>query len=303
MAEERQDDEQRNEEHEVIDGTASEEGPGDSSGAQLVHHAPPSAAVATTEPVTAADLSKRMALIKEAMQAEMVEGTDYGKVPGTNKPTLLKPGAEKLGVLFRLNIQLENEKHFDGDHLTVMSRATVYDAGGHQVGFGEGLCTSKEKKYGKRRKKRLCPECGEDTVRKSKFPPHFEKDGEPGWWCPDRDGGCGEEFAAAAPRVVDQVEEEITNPDLPDTWNTIVKMAEKRARVDAVLAVTGASALFTQDVEDMQGGGDGAGQRRGEVIAGGRAAAGAPQGPRRAGVGPDQDLVRRRAVRAGRRGS
>ena len=43
---------------------------------------------------------------------------------------------------------------------------------------------------------------------------------------------------------------EIDNPDLPDLWNTVVKMAEKRARVDAVLAVTGASALFTQDMED-----------------------------------------------------
>jgi hypothetical protein len=43
---------------------------------------------------------------------------------------------------------------------------------------------------------------------------------------------------------------EIENPDLPDLWNTVLKMAEKRARVDAVLAVTGASALFTQDAED-----------------------------------------------------
>jgi hypothetical protein len=44
---------------------------------------------------------------------------------------------------------------------------------------------------------------------------------------------------------------QVDNPDLPDLWNTVVKMAEKRARVDAVLAVTGASAIFTQDAEDL----------------------------------------------------
>jgi len=43
---------------------------------------------------------------------------------------------------------------------------------------------------------------------------------------------------------------EIENPDLPDQWNTVIKMSEKRARVGAVLAVTGASAIFTQDLDE-----------------------------------------------------
>lgn len=38
-----------------------------------------------------------------------------------------------------------------------------------------------------------------------------------------------------------------------DTYNTAIKMAKKRAQVDAVLTCTAASDIFTQDLEDMQG--------------------------------------------------
>jgi hypothetical protein len=41
------------------------------------------------------------------------------------------------------------------------------------------------------------------------------------------------------------------NPDIADTWNTVLKMAKKRAFVDAVKSTTAASDIFTQDIEDM----------------------------------------------------
>lgn len=41
------------------------------------------------------------------------------------------------------------------------------------------------------------------------------------------------------------------NPDIADVWNTVLKMAKKRAFVDAVKSTTAASDIFTQDVEDM----------------------------------------------------
>ena len=72
-----------------------------------------------------------------------------------------------------------------------------------------------------------------------------------GWLCWRKRDGCGAKFADGDQAIESQSVGEIDNPDLPDLWNTVVKMAEKRARVDAVLAVTGASALFTQDVEDV----------------------------------------------------
>jgi hypothetical protein len=39
--------------------------------------------------------------------AQMKKGIDYGVIPGTKKPTLLKPGAEKLCRLFSLRPSYE----------------------------------------------------------------------------------------------------------------------------------------------------------------------------------------------------
>jgi ribosomal protein L37AE/L43A len=195
--------------------------------------------------VTAADLVARLSVIREASRDAMQDGVDYGKVPGTDKPTLLKPGAEKLGVLFQLDIQLDNEKTWGpGDHLTVTSHATVYHAPtGARLGYGEGICSTREKKYAYRKADRECPTCGKPNIRRSKNPAE-------GWYCWRKTDGCGATFLPDDERITSQQAGQVDNPDLPDTYNTILKMAEKRARVDAVLAVTGASALFSQDTED-----------------------------------------------------
>jgi hypothetical protein len=42
----------------------------------------------------------------------------------------------------------------------------------------------------------------------------------------------------------------IENEDIADVYNTVLKMAKKRAHVDATLTVTGAGDLFTQDLID-----------------------------------------------------
>ena len=206
----------------------------------------PGPSVAVTPSVGSEDLVERLDVIKAAAQNAMVENVDYGKVPGTGKDCLLKPGAEKLGVLFQLDIQIENEKHFDGQHLTVSSKAVAYHAPtGARLGFGEGMCSTYESKYAYRQPKRICPKCGEEAVIKGKD----EYGG--GWLCWKKKDGCGAKFPDGDQSIEGQSLERVDNPDLPDTWNTVVKMAEKRARVDVVLAVTGASAIFTQDIEDQ----------------------------------------------------
>lgn len=43
------------------------------------------------------------------------------------------------------------------------------------------------------------------------------------------------------------------NPDIADTWNTVLKISKKRSFVDAVKSTTAASDIFTQDIEDMVG--------------------------------------------------
>lgn len=207
---------------------------------------PAGAALAVTPQVKASELVERLDVIREAADSAMKENVDYGVIPGTDKPALFKPGAEKLSVLFQLDVQLENEKQWGpGDHLTVLSRATVYHAPtGARLGFGEGLCTTREKRYAYRRADRVCPECGKPAIIKGK------KEYGGGWVCFKKKDGCGKKFDDTDPAITGQAVGDIENPDLPDLWNTVVKMAEKRARVDAVLAVTGASALFTQDIED-----------------------------------------------------
>lgn len=203
------------------------------------------ASLSVAPQVQAAELGARLAVIKEVMDREMIAGVDYGVIPNTNKPTLLKPGAEKLNVLFQLDVQLDNQKSWGpGDHLTVESHATVFHAPtGQRLGYGEGMCTTREKKYGKRRQDRACPSCGQHTILKSKDQPEF--------FCWRKKGGCGAVFPEADERIASQEVGEVENPDLPDMWNTVIKMASKRARVDAILSVTGASALFTQDVEEQ----------------------------------------------------
>ena len=208
----------------------------------------PPVTLAVTPTVKASELVARLDVIREAMDHAMKRDVDYGVIPGTDKPALLKPGAEKLGVLFQLDVQLVNEKVWGpGDHLTVMSHATVFHAPtGARLGYGEGLCSTREKKYAYRKQERTCPTCGKASVIKGKA----EYGG--GWLCWKKRDGCGATFTDGSQEIESQPVGEVDNPDLPDLWNTMVKMAEKRARVDAVLAVTGASALFTQDVDEQQ---------------------------------------------------
>jgi hypothetical protein len=202
--------------------------------------------LAVTPQVTATELVERLAMIREAQEKAMVLDVDYGKVPGTDKPTLFKPGSEKLSVLFQLDVQLHNEKVWGpGDHLTVISHATVFHAPtGSRLGYGEGVCTTRERKYAYRKQERTCPTCEAAAVIKGKA----EYGG--GWLCWRKRDGCGAKFADGDQAIESQPVGEMDNPDLPDLWNTVVKMAEKRGRVDAVLAVTGASALFTQDAAE-----------------------------------------------------
>lgn len=48
-----------------------------------------------------------------------------------------------------------------------------------------------------------------------------------------------------------QTKTRIENPDIADQYNTVLKMAKKRAFVDATITATAASDIFTQDIEDI----------------------------------------------------
>lgn len=199
------------------------------------------------------ELVARTRKVQEAMKAVMHEGEHYGVIPGTgSKPTLLKPGAEKLLNLFMLDPEYDAPPLYEGDHLTIVSRCTLFHIPtGSRVGSGMGMCSTREVKYAYRTSKRACPKCGAEAINKSKFPPKGRRDAAPGWYCYAKVGGCGVEFDADDPAITGQTIGRVDNPDKADQYNTVLKMANKRSLVAAVLNVTGASDIFTQDLEDL----------------------------------------------------
>lgn len=202
--------------------------------------------------LTVEELVAQSGKIEAAMKSAMTQDMHYGIIPGVKKPSLFKPGAEKLCVLFRLAPHYQSEKiwHADG-HLTVTVVCSLKHAPtGITIATGEGLCTSRESRYAYRQGERLCPSCGEPQVRLGKA--RGNKAGN--WYCWKKQGGCGETWALDSPEATEFEKMEtgkVANPEIPDTFNTVLKMADKRALVAAVLNATAASDVFTQDVEDM----------------------------------------------------
>ena len=197
-------------------------------------------------PMSSDDVLRQVRLIQEVMGKAMKEGEHYGVIPGTDKPSLLKSGAEKLSLTFRLRPRFGLERlDLAGEHREYVVTCDLYNTTGGHEGQGIGSCSTMESKYRWRQAKRQCPSCGAEAIIRGKA----EYGG--GWLCWKKQNGCGAKFAATAPEIVAQVADRIENPDLADTFNTVLKMAKKRALVDATLTATAASDLFTQDLEDL----------------------------------------------------
>lgn len=194
------------------------------------------------------DIKATLALVQEFFRDAMVEGVDYGVIPGTPKPSLLKPGAEKLCELYGYGISLA-EKQITSDRETGFCEAVITVAlrrrTGELVAEGVGECNTMEGRYRWRTTERLCPDCGKPAIIKGR-----EEYGG-GWICYEKKGGCRAKFADNDERLTGQTVERVENEDPWGMWNTILKMAKKRALVDAALSATRSSGLFTQDVEDL----------------------------------------------------
>jgi len=177
--------------------------------------------------LTAKEIKAQVNLIQSVMEAVMKDGTHYGKVPGCgDKPTLLKPGAEKIMATFMLSADPAIEDLSSGDIVRYRIIVKLLARNGAFVGAGIGECSSEEEKYHWR--KVVCNEEFETTVedkRREKWVKGYQ--GQPNY----------------------QVKQIIVNK--ADVANTVLKMAKKRALVDAVLTATAASDIFAQDLEDL----------------------------------------------------
>ncbi len=197
--------------------------------------------------LTVQDVRAQVNLIQHIMQEVMRKDEHYGVIPGTGtKPTLLKAGAEKLCLTFRLDPQYEITEVQDGAHLRITSKCTLYHIPSSQrYGSGMGSCSTREAKYAYRSQARKCPACNAEAIIKGK-----EEYGG-GWVCFKKKGGCGAKYDDADKAIIEQASGRVPNEDVADQYNTVLKMANKRSLVAAVLNATAASDIFTQDIEDM----------------------------------------------------
>jgi hypothetical protein len=199
----------------------------------------------TSEAMSPTTVMRQVRLIQEVMREAMREGEHYGVIPGCGKkPSLLKPGAEKLSLTFRLSPSYEViEKDLSKGHREYRVKCTLTHIPTGQI-FGEGVgaCSTMEGKYRFR--------TGEVEPTGKPVPQDYWK---------DRDikliggKGFGTKKIDGKWEIVRQGEKvEHDNP--ADYYNTVLKMAKKRAHVDATLTATAASDIFTQDIEDMDRG-------------------------------------------------
>ena len=182
----------------------------------------------------------------------MIEGHDYGVIPGTgSKATLLKPGAEKIAKLLGLSDEysiMNSVEDWDRPLFRYLIKCSLRSVrNGCLVSEGLGECNSMEAKYRWRESQRKCPSCGTESIIKGKA----EYGG--GWLCFKKKGGCGATFPDTDQSITSQTVGRVENDDIYTQVNTILKMAKKRALVDAALSAGRLSDIFTQDLEDIKG--------------------------------------------------
>lgn len=200
-----------------------------------------------SEPLGVEEILAQVNLIQSVMHKVMKENEHYGTIPGCgDKKTLLQPGAQKLTMTFRLApeyvIQETDLMRGHKEYRVICTLKSIQS--GTFVGQGVGCCSSMESKYRWRGGARKCPKCGKETIIKGKA----EYGG--GWLCFGKKGGCGAKWNDGAAEIESQNIEKVENDNPADTFNTVLKMAKKRAFVDATITATAASDIFTQDVGD-----------------------------------------------------
>jgi len=208
--------------------------------------------IEVNQPLSLAQVRTQVNLIQQIMQEVMQKDQHFGVIPGCKKPSLLKPGAEKLSMTFRLRPIIDNDRdivtkelELEG-HREIQVYCHITNMAGVELATGVGSCSTMESKYRYRG--------GEKNPTAQPVPKkywNFKKEGKM-IEAQQEIGGRG--FGVMKDNgswVICELGEKMENPDIADTYNTVLKMAKKRAYVDGILSATGASDIFTQDVEDM----------------------------------------------------
>jgi len=191
---------------------------------QFTPTAPPP--VPRITPETIQDTMQSIALLQGMVRDTLIRGVDYGRIPGTPQDSLWDPGASQIIGSFNcypgerriLKMEDNQEKIVTCVEVPIISRATQ-----QVVGSGIGAASTLETKY-KYRWVANPQEWGYDDTAIKTFRTKRGK---------DDDGN-------------DTTLYRIPNPEHSELLNTIVKMASKRAEVDAAESLPGVASVLRQ---------------------------------------------------------
>jgi len=172
-------------------------------------------------------IKEQAGMVHSILNEVMKEDLHYGKIYEKAKPSLWKAGAEKIASMFRISIHPKVEDLSGPNEIRYRVYAVAKSASGLELGVGIGECSTEEEKYKWRRvvneaEWKATPE----TLKRIKYGVYKGKD----------------------------YENKQVRQEPADYANTVLKMAKKRALVDAILTVTAASDIFEQDIEDLPDG-------------------------------------------------
>ena len=173
--------------------------------------------------------------IQELMRDVMIDGQHYGVIPGCgDKPALLKPGAEKLGLTFNLVPKYEERRtDLPNGHREYEIKCSLHHKmTGLFFGQGVGACSTMESKYRYRT---------ENTGKP--VPKEY-------WAARDSSLIGGPTYSPRKVKGEWVIMHKVDHDNPADYYNTVYKMAKKRAHVDATLTALAASDIFTQDIDD-----------------------------------------------------
>ena len=177
---------------------------------------------------TVSDTLNKVKTLQSTLKNILVDKHDYGTIPGCgDKPTLLKPGAEKilmaLGITSTYEL-IEHTEDFDGKGFFAYTVKCTLFKNNAKITEGLGHANSKEKKWALEYvyEKDLPQGTDKDLLKKKKI---------------ESSKGTFYKYEVEA--------------DANSKANTILKMAKKRSQIDAVLTVASLSEIFTQDFDDL----------------------------------------------------
>lgn len=168
---------------------------------------------------------KKVKILQGIIKKVLTPNHDYGTIPGCgNKPTLLKPGAEKILTAFGLQSSYElvkSTEDFNNNGFFAYTVKCIIYSGGNPITEGLGHANSKENKWAWK------------WVKENDIPSELAIQNLP---------TKTDKWNNVLYRIPE---------DCNSKANTILKMAKKRAQVDAVLSVASLSEIFTQDFDDL----------------------------------------------------